>query len=357
MDAFAIYRTSKGSIKSIKGVYLVDTYTFIFKEEHFIIGLMLDGKNHTSSALLPLEQFACSTDEYFKINKHDFSEQDRSLSIQEDLFFLTKSTGSTFPLPYLSSTNPLSLRPSLQNSFTIFGSFFTPTMTVAIQGQVVDNFVFKSDNEIELTITTGAPIGMYDITMNNGNEIIFVDAFEVLDGTLFKPTVMDWTNLTGLITLGQSAHVQILGTPGSAIWNKEFDYTKDFTIRFKIAKSMHGFIELAGSYIFLDLIKVSDSSWLFETKLQDTGGFEIVKVKSIANVGLTDIAVSNIGTDEEDFDVVALLDYEYRFIAGVMYVYVDGVLKKTHTDVLAENLKLKVSVDSFDVTNIAYIEF
>lgn len=84
---------------------------------------------------------------------------------------------ATAPAPFLNIVIPDSTLPNTTGNFKLKGAFFTPTMTVVFEGQIVNYFTFISDNEIDVNVTTGATEGNFDITLNNGLSAIFPNTF------------------------------------------------------------------------------------------------------------------------------------------------------------------------------------
>jgi hypothetical protein len=106
-------------------------------------------------------------------------------------------TIATAPAPFLEQIMPSSYLPSTTGDLILKGSFFTPTMTVAIQGQTVNYITFVSDNEVKVNITTGATEGSFNITLDNGLSRTFSNALLIVLGTIHKPIQSDFTVVTG----------------------------------------------------------------------------------------------------------------------------------------------------------------
>jgi len=64
----------------------------------------------------------------------------------------------------------------------------------------------------------------------------------------------------------------------------------------------------------------------------------------------------NIGNITASLNTISTAKIELRFISSVMYVYVNNVLERTHTDVLSNNLYLEAFAKYFNIVNIKYID-
>lgn len=104
---------------------------------------------------------------------------------------------STYPAPYLTEIPHNNYLPNTTGNIVLKGSFFTPNMTVLIQGQTVNNINFKSDNEIDVNVTTGSAEGTFDITLDNGISKTFTKRLLIVLGEAFTPKASDYTILAG----------------------------------------------------------------------------------------------------------------------------------------------------------------
>ncbi len=86
---------------------------------------------------------------------------------------------STFPDPFISLIKPTKMNLGKSDEIIIFGSYFTLDTTVAIGGAVIDSITFVSDNEIRLNVTAGNNEGFFNLTINNGREVIVNNAIEI----------------------------------------------------------------------------------------------------------------------------------------------------------------------------------
>jgi len=104
---------------------------------------------------------------------------------------------SIYPAPYLTEILPYNFLPNTTGNIILKGSFFTPTMTVVIQGQTVNKIDFKSDNEVHVNVTTESAEGNFSVTLDNGISRVFPNALLVVLGEVFIPIERDFTIVTG----------------------------------------------------------------------------------------------------------------------------------------------------------------
>ncbi|QOG04348.1 hypothetical protein [Flavobacterium sp. MDT1-60] len=147
-------------------------------------------------------------------------------------------TIATSPAPYLEILIPDSTLPSTTTNFVLKGAFFTPTMTVTIQGQTINYNTFINDNEVRVNVTTGAVEGLFSVTLDNGISATFSNALMVVLGTVFKPTTSDWENLIQPVDVsGNNILAKTIGSSGSARLALLINSAKKTSIYFSIIKS------------------------------------------------------------------------------------------------------------------------
>jgi len=273
---------------------------------------------------------------------------------------------ATAPAPYMEVLIPDSTLPSTTTNFTIKGAFFTPTMTVSIVGQTINYIVFVSDNLIKVNVTTGAAEGLFAVTLNNGISATYPNALSIVLGTVYAPLASDWEAPTGIldVSAGDKAKVITYESRGTNRWNKIFNISKNFYVRFQIAKTPTGYTvnnEYNDDHIIL--VKASDNSKAFSMYLNRQGSGNVSMIYWCPTYGWGTSANAYgsvfqiIGSNSSaNMDTMCTKTFDFRWIGGVMYIYVDNVLRSTLTDIAAENLKLKVSTKTFDIINIKYIE-
>lgn len=276
-----------------------------------------------------------------------------------------------FPAPFLEELIPDSNLPSTTGNFILKGAYFKEEMCLAanlnntngilIEGQVINYATFISDNQINVNITTGAAEGEFDVTLNNGILKVFPNQLLIVLGTVFKPTESDWLNIIGEpnFTIDGELDITTYGVYAGGQWNKVLDYTKDFSVRFKVKASSLGNMSSDYHVDQIYLARVSDSSIVSSVSVHaQLGNGSIMPCRS------TDVAWdnnslmygSNLTTQQLLSDFYESKLIEFKFIGGIMRIYVNNSLKKTFTDVISENLKLIVKAKTNKVIEIKYIE-
>lgn len=270
-----------------------------------------------------------------------------------------------YPAPYLEELIPDSYRPSTTGNFVLRGSYLTKDMTIAIRKLVGGNYIYQtinsrqfvSDNEFRVNCTTSPVEGYWDVVFDGE---IFLNALYIIEGDVFKPSFADWTNKTGQINLADAGEAKIdyYETEGSAIWNKEFDFTQNFYVQFNIAKSPLGYTannEYGMQHIIL--LK-SDNSFFAALNIRREGGGDVSLnvVDATSNPIASNLAYSNSQASSSlNFDVMALKNFGFRCLGGILYVYVNALPVYEFPAAVVQNLKLKVKTKSFDIINAKYI--
>ena len=278
-------------------------------------------------------------------------------------YFEDNNIGS-FPAPFLIELVPDSNLPSSTSDFVLYGSFFTEDMTVSISGQTVNFSTFVSDNEFRLNVTTGAIEGFFDITLNNGSgDVVFSNALLIVLGEVFKPVNANWTNVSEPIILDDdNIRTKTFGSEGTAIWNHEFDYTKDFQLRLNINFSQFGVVDNGSLLKVIDLINVSDSVVQASLHNSTSGNVPEIEPRLYFNGKDEATTISRISS----IPSLTIQDgYQYFYdnnkpiiswIGGVLYYYNGATLIYTSAHVLTENVKLKSYSRHIDILDIKYIE-
>ena len=262
--------------------------------------------------------------------------------------------------PYLDELIPNIYSPNTTNNIIIKGSFFTPETVVAIQGQSINFFKFKSDNEIHVNVTTGQTEGTFNVTINNGISKTFADAFSVLLGNIFTPEESDWLSVVAPLDVKTSGEAKIgyWNTLQSAVWNKQFDYTRNFRVQFRVKRSPLGDPSDLDEYLLhAHLINVSNgelaghSFWMFDDGYQV--GPRMINGNFQESVSLAPIIYYPTDYWETNIQDNVI---EYRYVNNVLYAYYNSELKATFTTKLTENVRLKINIKRFDLVGIKYIE-
>lgn len=249
-------------------------------------------------------------------------------------------TIATAPPPYLDKLIPGSYLPSNTGNFILKGSFFTPNMTVVLQGQTINYKTFISDNEVRVNVTTGSAEGYFDVILNNGISATFSKALFIVLGTVFKPNVSTWTNKTINADTSEegSLNVGVYGSQDSAIWNQVFDITKNFRFSFNALLTPFSSVQR------------NSSAWVI---LKDLSGNEKYRI-DVHDVYF--YFYENGSTSYWDQWSSYGQNIELRWVSGVLYFYVNGAIRYTSPLVFTENLKLTAIVKYYDLKNIRYVE-
>lgn len=86
-----------------------------------------------------------------------------------------------FPQPFISKITPFKLVLASTQTINVEGSFFTPDTTVNIESARVNNVEFISSHLLKVSLTVGDRAGLFDLTINNGDETIASQAIELFD--------------------------------------------------------------------------------------------------------------------------------------------------------------------------------
>lgn len=267
---------------------------------------------------------------------------------------------SVYPAPILGSVTPISVLPDTTTEIIIQGSFYTPQGFVLIDGQVVNTIEFDPDTaNYILSVTSGLTDGEYDITISNGTAVTFEGRFIVNLGVVYIPLSEEWINKTGSINtdLGSEVKIDTFSSLSTAKWNRSIDYIGDFKVVFKFTESPLGTPYNGSENVrHISLYNTTDNLEMFGIGLRFRSGLA-VQLKGYSDVSSNTVISSYLGaTDEETASLVLDKEVEFRFISGVMYFYFDGVLKETKPDIVTSNLNLGISIKTFNIKNIKYIE-
>lgn len=268
-------------------------------------------------------------------------------------------TIATLPAPNLREISPGFYLPSTTGNITIRGSFFTPSMTVSITGQTVNYVTFISDNEVHVNVTTGVAEGLFSVTLNNGLSATFNNILSIVLGTVFTPAESEWTKTGQIAFTDGTAITTVYNSIGTGVWSKNIDYTKNFRIEFKMRRSPLGITnELANENNYISLIKSSDYSRIISFLPYVTSGINRHGLAIKKGAAATEIYFYwyNYPNMPDAYSAMENMVVSLRWINGVMYVYVNGILRSTLAETINEVGKIKVSVGYSDYINIKYIE-
>jgi hypothetical protein len=275
-----------------------------------------------------------------------------------DYLYIDKAISTIYPAPYIDVVVPDSTLPSTTGNFELYGSFFKEDMTVVFDGQTVNYVIFHSSNWLTVNVTTGATEGLFSITLDNGLSKTFTNAYMVVLGTVFTPLTAEWTLTEPIDVDNDKVLVETWGSYGTAVWSKVFDYTKNISVRFNFTVSPLGIIGVwnATFYPHLALKNVSDNIKRFELSYSSEATSVRLRHKSLLVSPEIILYQSTEGTVLGNAQIIANKVIEYRFVDGIMYLYINNVLTYTYADVITENLKLEIYINKHDVKNIKYIE-
>ena len=260
------------------------------------------------------------------------------------------------PAPHLQQVVPSTALPNETLNIEIFGSFFTPYMTVALAGQTVNYFTFINSNHISVNITTGAAENQFALTLNNGLESVFQNTILIVLGTVYIPQKADWILTEPVNVYDSQVLTENYGVIGSATWNKVIDYTKNFRIQFKVKRTPSGAIPITnvGHIPTFELIKVSNGNFAFgmKTIFQDASYHKFITIDEDIFFYFT-----NNSTEIAAFwDNPYVNTFEYRKIGTNIYVYFNGSPKGIISQTLTENVMMRFSAQYSDIFDIKYIE-
>lgn len=268
--------------------------------------------------------------------------------------FLKMFSIPNMPAPFLDELIPDSTLPGVTTNFTLKGSFFTPGMSVVIEGQTVNSINFINDNEVILNVTTGMTEGFFNVTLDNGISNTFYNALWIVLGTIFQPTgASDWNTVNNYIDVSnpKDALCSQYNSSGDAIWNKIFDISRgDFTLTWTwdFSPFNPNPIQTYHQNIYI-LDAVTDVVKIRMLEYGTNGG-----VYTYNEAGtLKNIVIIHQNPDPKTFTT----KIRVMWINNVMYLYADDTLRVTFDSTsFPNNLKMKVQVNQYDVKNIKYVE-
>lgn len=261
---------------------------------------------------------------------------------------------SAFPAPLPTSFNPSSALPNTGNLLIdVEGSYFKPGMKIEISDWTITQQIVKTDNKIQLIVDVGDTEGDAVVKMNNGAESITQNLFFVSTGTVFIPQEEEFTDLVGNLNLNEPGEATLTNynVDESATWNRELDYTKDWSLIFSGRQSNLGVPQNAGP-IEIQLIKVSGGSTSVSANFKTAGQqrqFCFFRAEE-TNEAITTTSFNNTFSMEEN-------KLEIRCFNGLVSFYDNDNLLLETSQVITENLKMKITLDTYNVFNIKYIEY
>jgi len=265
----------------------------------------------------------------------------------------------TISPPYLQDLILENSAPDSTGNVTLKGMGFKQDMTVLFEGQTINSIDVINGGLALVNATMGSLDGLFDITIDNGVSATFTDALFLTFGTVYEPTPADWLSVVEPIEFeGNDVETETYGSIGSAIWNKELDWTKDWELRFNVKASPLGIANVASYTPILEFLKVSDDTREFYITHVKTGSF-VVSMWEQGNGGATGYISTLIGggTISEAVDAfTATKNPIIKYISGILYFYDGATIRATCALTLTENMKLKVKSKQLDIIDIKYIE-
>jgi hypothetical protein len=287
--------------------------------------------------------------------------------IKTGVYFMKIDNSLTvYPAPNVSGTFPTSILPSNTSALTVFGSFFTPATIVSISDHIVNSVTFINQGELLLSVSTSSSEGDFDLTISNGTSVVYQNKVSVYLGVVFKPQTADWTNIVEPIQIDDDKiSVKTFGSLGSAVWNKEFDYTKNYIVSFRITASPLGYEPLYGNYQvkMVSLVSASDNTtnkfavehWVDGSRTH----YKVldVYVNNAYLSGQPAVYTTNYGdTSAQQYANFNQTVLEFRYQGGIMSLYKNSVLWMTLSTSITQNFKLKVQNKYMEIVDIKYIE-
>ena len=142
------------------------------------------------------------------------------------------------PAPFIdkivTADNKVYQQPSTTVDVNIYGSYFTPTTTVTITGLTVTNFVFKSDNHIQVKVQSTASTGNFDVIVNNGVGTTKAKEWIVSTGEVTIPQPSDFSVVSGYANVSKPGEILLKEANVTGVV-KYFNIpdTEEFQLEFK----------------------------------------------------------------------------------------------------------------------------
>lgn len=253
--------------------------------------------------------------------------------------------------PFLADLIPDSNLPNTTSNYVLKGAFFTPDMTVSVEGQTVDIFNFISDNEIRIVVTHGAAEGQFDVTLNNGKESVFQNALLIVNGDVFIPQPNEWNVLSGNPTLDQPGAVQVpnLTSYHQAEWQTIIDKDDEFSFYWNFRRP--DFVVdtyRSGGYPGIKIIDSVTDDVLYE--IQNDRNY-------LARLFENGTAVSQYSDGYNNMDLFLSRTFRLGYIGGIWRFYVNDVqaYQFANNQVLPNDLNIVINAYQTDIENFKYV--
>lgn len=267
-------------------------------------------------------------------------------------------TMSVSPAPWIRELIPDSYLPDTTSNIRILGDFFTPTMcdrvnnanAIILGGVTTIHYAtFVSSQEILINVTTGIVEGTFSCSLDNGLSTTKTDALLIVLGTVYEPKIDDWINVIDPIEFLDvgSVNLKVAYSPGSAIWSKILDVSKNFEIRFNAKLSP-----------LMPILEGSDNNVGFNPIVQIMSTLDDSVLWAYKNFRNSYLTFNRNTQHMEEFNMGRFTRQKIRYIDGIWYCYVNNNLVYTSSinNNLTDNVYLKFSPSGIDLENIKFIE-
>ena len=252
---------------------------------------------------------------------------------------------------------PNSVLPSSTQDVVILGNDINENTTINISGTSTINSTIYELNKmgapyLRANITFSATEEAIDITLDNGLVTIFSGVLNVVNGTVYEPSNIDWIITEPADVDNNSVLTQVWNSFGYAEWVKEFDNTVDYIVYYNSDVSPLGTMPLYYQYRRpqLALLNVSDDTLRFAVNLAQGSSATQYQFEYYSS----DIAAWSSSKTFLSNRALGEIPIEFRFVSGIMYLYIDNVLKQTFATTITQTLKAKFEVRVLDVKNVKY---
>jgi hypothetical protein len=267
------------------------------------------------------------------------------------------------PAPFLDELIPDSYLPSTTGNFILKGAFFTPTMTVVVQGQTVNYLTFISDNEIRVNVTTGLTEGNFDVTLNNGLSVTFPGRMLIVLGNVYNFSPSDFPSLTTAISsVDSNLIVSNVSIINQAISSKAFDVTKNWRFSFYAGVSpyfgnlVNGQIPNSGVDAVMNLCFLDVTNNALQMR-HVFGGNSTSYLQAGTYVASNTFFFTTTPLFEF-WNSHVIIEYRYNVSTRVLSGYLNGVNQTSFTLLVPfpNNLKIQFRTKMLDIFNIKYVE-
>lgn len=214
---------------------------------------------------------------------------------------------------------------------------------------------------VRANVTHDATEGSIDVTINNGITKVFSGAYTCVNGTPYKPIESDWIDVAGQINIsgGDDLVSTSFQQSGSAVWNREFDYTKSWVLKWKVKASPLGDLNWnRPAYEILSLRAVSDNTKFMRIDCQ-------IYIDNYINfpfiTPLDNDAWNNLtptGNWDANLAATEATTFQIKYDAATqkMAVYFDTVNRFASNFIVTENVKVFFNTIRLDFYDITYID-